>query len=77
MQDIIRCKPGVTPEARIQTEMEAFLLLITPEIIDIIVRETNRYATNCYGHWNSQHPDNKKNSGLLFLIKNSRHSLVC
>ena len=60
MQDIIRCKPGVTPEARIQTEMEAFLLLITPEIIDIIVRETNRYATNCYEHWNSEHPDNKK-----------------
>lgn len=35
MQDIIRCRPGLTAESRIKTETEAFLLLITPEIIDI------------------------------------------
>jgi len=59
-EDIIRCKPGVTAEARIKTETEAFNLLMTPEIIDVIVRETNRYANNCHELWNSQHPERQK-----------------
>ena len=60
-QDIIRHHPGVTPEGNVQTIKAAFGLFVTPEILDIIMRETNREATRVYAEWNTAHPNNQRN----------------
>ena len=60
MQDIIRNPPGVTRAGTVQ-EMEAsYDLFITPTILDIIMRETNREATRVYAEWNAANPNNVK-----------------
>jgi len=61
LQDIIRHHPGVTPEGHVQTIKAAFELFVTPEMLDIIMRETNREASRVYAEWNTAHPNNPKN----------------
>lgn len=46
--------------ARVGKEISAFQLLTTPEIIDIITRETNREAERVTREWNNENPNNQK-----------------
>ncbi|XP_039968973.1 uncharacterized protein LOC120780790 [Bactrocera tryoni] len=39
-----------------------FKLLLSPEIVSIIVRETNRKAVEAFRLWNEKHPSNKQRS---------------
>ena len=60
LQDIIRNPPGITNDARKETMSEVFNLFVSNEILDIIVRETNREARRWHEAWNTNHPDNIK-----------------
>lgn len=44
--NILRQRPGITNAARIGTVVAAFHLFVTDDILNIVVRETNRYADN-------------------------------
>ena len=46
--NLLRQKTGVTSAGKISSIGEAFSLFITDEMLDIIIRETNRYAMNYY-----------------------------
>jgi len=59
-QDIIRTSCGIRSEACIDTERTVFQLLNTPEMLDIIVRETNREAKRSHSDWNDTNPDNQR-----------------
>jgi len=62
-QDIIRNPPGARREGIVETELEAFQLFLTPDFLDIILRETNREAAREHGVWNNEHPNNQKKMG--------------
>jgi len=57
-QDIIRTPSGIRREAHAENEMNAFKLLITPEMLDVIARETNREAERKVAAWNEANPHN-------------------
>ena len=59
-QDIIRNPPGVTVGRNLTTLKDAFELFITPDILDIIMRETNREANRVCTEWNAQHQNSNK-----------------
>ncbi|XP_049308682.1 piggyBac transposable element-derived protein 4-like [Bactrocera dorsalis] len=42
-----------------------FKLLLSPEIVSIIVRETNRKAVEAFRLWNEKHPSNKQRSWVM------------
>ena len=54
LQDIIRTPSGIRHEAH--AEMNAFKLLITPEMLDVIACETNREAERKVAAWNEANP---------------------
>lgn len=56
LQDIIRTPSGIRHEAH--AEMNAFKLPITPEMLDVIARETNREAERKVAAWNKANPHN-------------------
>lgn len=58
--DIIRNRPGVRREAVSTTELDAFQKIFSPEIFDIIVRETNREAKRICEIWNQEHQDDNQ-----------------
>ena len=58
LQDIIRTPSGICREAHAENEMIAFNLLITPEMLDVIARETNREAERKVAAWNEANPHN-------------------
>jgi len=50
---------GIRCEAHAENEMNAFNLLITPEMLDVIARETNREAERKVAAWNeANYPHN-------------------
>lgn len=57
-QDIIRTPSGIRHEACAENELDIFKLIITPEILDIITRETNREAQRKIAEWNGANPQN-------------------
>lgn len=59
-QDIICNPPGVFREAVVEKLIDAFLKFITPEILDVVVRETNREAEKVTHEWNEEHKDNMR-----------------
>ncbi len=59
-QDIILNPPGVVLDQKMETLSAVFELFITPEILDIIMRETNREADRVYAEWNTAHQNNQK-----------------
>lgn len=57
LTNILNIAPGLTAySSGISSIRDAFLLFITPEIINIIVTETNRKATDFYERWNAGNP---------------------
>lgn len=55
--NLVRSKPGITKEGGVQDIAEAFSLFLTNDILDIVVRETNRYAERyCAEVNNGQNP---------------------
>ena len=59
-EDIMRQQPGVTHQAQCNTIGQAFSLFITPEMIDLLVLETNREAWRKITDWNNDNPENQK-----------------
>ena len=59
-QDIIRNPPGIRKESISVKECTAFHKVLTPEILDIVMRETNREAERVYASWNNEHTNNQK-----------------
>ena len=59
-EDIMRQQPGVTHQAQCNTIGQAFSLFITPEMIDLLVLETNREARHKITDWNNDNPENQK-----------------
>ena len=59
-EDIMRQQPGVTHQAQCNTIGQAFSLFITPEMIDLLVLETNREARRKITDWNNDNPENQK-----------------
>ena len=59
-QDIIRQHAGITAEGRVENIKDAFGLFLTNEILDIIMRETNREANRVFGQWNMDHAEHQK-----------------
>ena len=59
-QDIIRNPPGVTREGIVQSIKASFEFVITHELLDVIMRETNREVNCVCTEWNAALPDNKK-----------------
>lgn len=59
-QDIIRTPPGITNEARCDNIQSVFSLFITPEMVDLIARETNRESRPKIREWNDNHNDNQR-----------------
>jgi len=57
-QDIIRTPSGICREAHAENNMNAFKLLITPEMLDVIACETNREAERKVAAWNEANPHN-------------------
>jgi len=57
-QDIIRTPSGIRREAHAENEMNSFKLLITPEMLDVIARETYREAERKVAAWNEGNPHN-------------------
>jgi len=57
-QDIICTPSGKRREAHAENEMNAFKLLITPEMLDVIARGTNREAERKVAAWNEANPHN-------------------
>ena len=43
-QDIIQNPPGVKRSVIVSTELQTFSLFVTPEVLDVKLRETNREA---------------------------------
>jgi hypothetical protein len=68
-QDIIRHHVGVTAEGKVQSIKAAFELFLTDEILDIIMRETNREANRVYRQWNIDHPEKPKTWKSLSMIE--------
>jgi len=60
LQDIIRTPSGIRREVHADSEMDAFKLLHTPEMLDIIGRETNREGERKVAEWNAANPENTK-----------------
>jgi len=60
VQDIVREQSGITATARVTSILESFALFLTDEMIDIIVRETNREAQRVFADWNTAHHDQQK-----------------
>ena len=59
-RNIVTLKPGLTDYSKnVQNDVECLKLFITPEIVLIIVTETNRKAQFVYSEWNRDHPDRK------------------
>ena len=56
----MRQQPGVTHQAQCNTIGKAFSLFITPEMIDLLVLETNREARRKITQWNNDTPENQK-----------------
>lgn len=59
-QDIIRNPPGTRLPHAINTELDAFMLFVTEEMLYMILRETNREARRIYTAWNAEHTDSPK-----------------
>lgn len=67
LQDIIRNPPGVRRDGIVSTELQAFRLFVTAEMLDLIVRETNREAERQIEMWNNSHPGHHKEWKVLTL----------
>ena len=59
-QDIIRNPSGVTIKGIVQSKQASSELFITPELLDVIIRETNSEANRICTERNVTHPDNMK-----------------
>ena len=60
--NIVRRPQSLTAASRfIQTMREAFYLVFTVQILDIIMRETNRKAVAIYQAWNNLNPQHPRN----------------
>jgi len=59
-QDIIRHHVGITAEGKVQCAKASFELFLTDEIVDIVMRETNREAGRVFRQWNEANADNQK-----------------
>ena len=59
-EDIMRQQPGVTHQAQCNTIGQTFSLFITPEMIDLLVLETNREARCKITDCNNDNPENQK-----------------
>ena len=59
-QDIIRNPPGVTRKGIVQSIKTSFELFSTPELLDVITKETNTEANRVCTEGNAAHPDNMK-----------------
>jgi len=55
---LVALHPEYAVEAHAEDEMNAFKLLITPEMLDEIARETNREAERKVAAWNEANPHN-------------------
>ena len=59
-QDIIRTPPGITNAGRCNTIEESFSFFMTPEMLDLVVLETNHEANRNIREWNENHPQNQR-----------------
>lgn len=55
--NILRQKPGPVPSTKCLSAAQTFKCIFSEEMIDIIVRETNRKADRVYAKWNAENPD--------------------
>lgn len=69
-QDVIHHHVGVTAGERVDNIKNAFGLFLTNEILDIIMRETNREASRVFAEWNAAHPDQVKTWRTLNQTEN-------
>lgn len=61
LANIVRQRNGIGRQAAdIQTVKEAFQLFMTPHMIYLLVRETNRHAHLVMKQWNDKNPDKEK-----------------
>ena len=76
--NILRRRSGVTQRAKVQTIQGSFELFITPEICDIIIRETNRHAESVYEERRATRDDDDEESRVWKPLDVSEfwHSLV-
>lgn len=59
--NLVRQQRRLQPRAReIQNPLNAFRLFLSEQIVDIIVRETNRKARAVHAEWNLAHPEEQK-----------------
>lgn len=68
-QDIIHGTVGPTWESKTESIKETFKLLLTNEIMDIIICETNQEAECSFRLWNDAHPDSKRKWKALTQIE--------
>lgn len=59
--NVLKTPEGLTAYgSQFDTVAEAFFLFFTPEVINIIVTETNRKAHHHFSKWNIEHPEKVK-----------------
>jgi hypothetical protein len=61
-QDVIHDRPGAKRGSQKPTVSEVYQLYVTEEILDIVIRETNREGRRVCSKWNDDHPDKLQSS---------------
>lgn len=59
-QDVIHDRPGAKQGSHKPTVSEVYQLYVTEEIIDVVIRETNREGRRVCSKWNDDHPNKLK-----------------
>lgn len=60
---------GITAEGKVTDKKGSFELFFTNEMLDIIMRETNREGDRVYRQWNADNPGKQKKWTAVSMIE--------